>query len=216
MQRSIPAARPVRIILADDHALLRSGLGALLENVEGVEVIAEAGDGEELIKLAEALDPDIVFTDIAMPGMDGIDAVGHLKQSRPAIRCVIVSMHGTGDMVKRAAAAGAAGYVMKNSSAHELRQAIDEVMSRGSYFSPAITALLLSPADPGPTDLLTSRQIEILKMMARGLSTKEIAYELDLSPKTVDAHRARIMTRLDLADIASLTRYAVKHGLVAI
>ena len=212
MQRSTTAA--VRVILADDHALLRSGLAALLEQVEGIEVVAEAGDGEEMIRLAEALKPDIVFSDIEMPGRDGLDAIEHLRRSIPQVRCIVVSMHGTAEMVKRAAQAGAAGYVMKNASAQELRTAIDTVLDRGSYFSPSITALLLSPKEPGPRDVLTGRQIEILKLMARGLSTKEIAFELELSPKTVDAHRARIMGRLDLTDIASLTRYAVRKGLV--
>jgi DNA-binding NarL/FixJ family response regulator len=208
------ARQRVRIVLADDHELLRSGVRALLEGLQGIEIVAEAADGDELIAVAESLEPDVVFTDISMPGRDGLQAIAHLRKTRPGVRCIVLSMHDSIESVKRAVACGAVGYLMKNASAQEVRVAVDTVMSRGQYYSPAIAALLLAPAAPAPHELLTERQVEVLKMLARGLSAKEIAYELDLSSKTVDAHRARIMERLEINDIASLTRYAIRHGLV--
>jgi len=188
---------------------------SLLESIEGVKVIAEASGGAELVKLAEALEPDIVFTDIDMPGMNGVEAIQRIARSRPKVRSVVVSISESADVVKRAAAGGASGYLMKNASLQELRVAVDAVMNRGSYFSPEVAGLLLKPSAPGPSDLLTERQIEILKLLAQGLSTKEIAYELKLSPKTVDVHRAHIMERLEIADVANLTRYAIRHGLIS-
>jgi DNA-binding NarL/FixJ family response regulator len=203
----------VRMILADDHALIRAGLCILLEQIEGVEVVAEAGDGDALIRLAEELEPEIVFTDIAMPGTDGLAAIRHLARTRPRMRCVAVSMHDTADMVRRAAQAGAAGYLLKNASSEELERAIGGVLTRGAYFSPGVVPLLLAPVPPGPGDLLTERQLEILKRVARGWTSKEIGHALNLSHKTVDAHRARIMDRLQLHDISALTRYALANGL---
>jgi DNA-binding NarL/FixJ family response regulator len=205
----------VRIILADDHTLLRAGLSILLEQVEGVEIVGEAEDGDALIRLAEALEPDLVFTDLAMPRTDGVEAIRHLARTRPRVRCVVLSMHDSPELVRRAAKAGAAGYVLKNASIEELQRAIDEVLSRGAYFSPALALLLLAPTAPAAADLLTERQMEILQLVASGLSSKDIAVALDLSPRTVDVHRSRIMERLALHDVASLTRYAITHGLVA-
>jgi DNA-binding NarL/FixJ family response regulator len=204
----------VRVVLADDHALTRAGFRLLLEQVPGVEVIAEAGDGDELVGLARSLEPDIVFTDIDMPRKGGIDAIREISDSAPGVRCVVVSMHNTAEMVKLAAASGAAGYVMKDAPALEFQNAITSVMTRGSYYSPAVAMLLLSKTQPTPSEVLTERQVEIVKLMAGGQSTKEIAYALNLSTKTVDAHRARIMERLQINDIANLTRYALRHGLV--
>jgi DNA-binding NarL/FixJ family response regulator len=207
-------AHKVRIVLADDHDLVRSGIKALLSRVEGVEVIAEARDGDELIKLVEALEPDIVMTDIGMPGMDGIAAIARIHDSHPAVRLLVLSMHDTMDFVKRAVASGACGYLMKNAPSYELEQAVRSVMASGSYFSPAIARVLLQPPEPTIEDELTVRQIEILRLIAQGRASKEIAYELGLSSKTVDVHRARIMERLQINDIASLTLYAVRKGLI--
>lgn len=215
MQRN-PLPAQVRVVLADDHALTRAGFRLLLEQVPGVEVVAEAGDGEELVRVASALAPDIVFTDIDMPHKDGIAAIRELSNSNPDVRSVVVSMHNTAAMVKRAAAAGAAGYVMKDASAQEFGNAIRNVLERGTYWSSAVAGLLLSKSEPLPEDILTERQLEIVKLLATGQSAKEIAYALTLSTKTVDAHRARIMERLQLGDIASLTRYALKHRIVTL
>jgi DNA-binding NarL/FixJ family response regulator len=208
------ASKPIRVVLADDHDLVRSGIKALLGMVEGVEVIAEARDGQELIKLVESLMPDVVMTDISMPGMDGITAIAEIHSRYPEVRMLVLSMYDTVDFVKRAVANGACGYLMKDAPPFELEQALRSVMATGSYFSPAIAQRLLQPSEPTVDDELTHRQVEILKLIAQGKASKEIAYELGLSPKTVDVHRARIMERLRLNDIASLTLYAVRKGLI--
>jgi DNA-binding NarL/FixJ family response regulator len=207
-------AKTIRVVLADDHDLVRSGIKALLTMVEGVEVIAEARDGRELITLVESLNPDVVMTDISMPGMDGIAAISEIHGKHPEVRLLVLSMYDTVDFVKRAVASGACGYLMKDAPPFELEQAVRSVMATGSYFSPAIAQRLLQPSEPTVDDELTHRQIEILKLIAQGRASKEIAYELGLSPKTVDVHRARIMERLHLNDIASLTLYAVRKGLI--
>ena len=208
------ATRPVRVVLADDHDLVRSGIKALLSMIKDVEVIAEARNGQELITLAEELMPEVVMTDISMPGMDGIAAIAHLSKSRPQVRLLVLSMYDTVDFVKRAVASGACGYLMKDAPPSELEQAIRSVMAPGSYFRPVIAQRLLQPSEPTADDELTERQIEILKLIAQGRASKEIAFELGLSPKTVDVHRSRIMERLQLGDIASLTLYAVRKGLI--
>jgi DNA-binding NarL/FixJ family response regulator len=212
--KNAAAPQTIRIVLADDHDLVRSGIKALLTMVEGVEVIAEARDGKELIGLVEALNPDIVMTDISMPGMDGITAIAEIHSKHPETRLLVLSMYDTVDFVKRAVANGACGYLMKDAPPMELEQAVRSVMASGSYFSPAIAQRLLQPSEPTVDDELTHRQVEILRLIAQGRASKEIAYELGLSPKTVDVHRARIMERLRLNDIASLTLYAVRKGLV--
>ena len=205
---------PIRVVLADDHDLVRSGIKALLSMIDGVEVIAEARDGLELIQLVENLEPDVVMTDISMPRMDGIAAISQIHARHPKVRLLVLSMYDTVDFVKRAVASGACGYLMKDAPPFELEQAVRSVMATGSYFSPAIAQRLLQPSEPTIDDELTQRQIEILKLIAQGRASKEIAFELGLSPKTVDVHRARIMERLRLNDIASLTLYAVRKGLI--
>ena len=206
--------KSIRVVLADDHDLVRSGIKALLSMVDNVDVVAEARDGNELIKLVASLDPDIVMTDISMPGMDGITAISEIHAKHPQVRLLVLSMYDTVDFVKRAVANGACGYLMKDAPPFELEQAIRSVMATGSYFSPSIAQRLLQPSEPTIDDELTHRQIEILKLIAQGRASKEIAYKLGLSPKTVDVHRARIMERLHLNDIASLTLYAVRKGLI--
>ena len=204
----------VRVVLADDHDMVRSGIKALLSMVEGVEVVAEARNGQELITLVESLRPDLVLTDISMPVMDGITAIAHLHDSCPEVRLVVLSMYDTVDFVKRAVASGACGYLMKDAPPFELEQAVRSVMTSGSYYSPAVSQLLLQPSEPTVQDELTERQIEILRLIAQGRASKEIAFDLGLSSKTVDVHRARIMERLQINDIASLTLYAVRKGLI--
>lgn len=209
-----PTPQHVRVVLADDHELVRSGIKSLLSMVDGVEVIAEASDGSELIQLVDSLTPDLVMTDISMPGMDGITAIAEIHQRHPQVKLLVLSMYDTVDFVKRAVANGACGYIMKDAPPFELEQALRSVMATGSYFSAAVAQRLLQPSEPTVDDELTTRQVEILTLIAQGKSAKEIAFELGLSPKTVDVHRARIMERLRLNDIASLTRYAVRKGLV--
>ncbi|WP_298932172.1 response regulator transcription factor [uncultured Ramlibacter sp.] len=212
--KNTSAPQPIRVVLADDHDLVRSGIKALLSLVAGVEVIAEARDGKELITLVDSLKPDVVMTDISMPGMDGITAISQIHASHPKVHLLVLSMYDTVDFVKRAVANGACGYLMKDAPPFELEQAVRSVMATGSYFSPAIAQRLLQPSEPTADDELTHRQVEILKLIAQGRASKEIAFELGLSPKTVDVHRARIMERLRLNDIASLTLYAVRKGLI--
>lgn len=204
----------IRVVLADDHDLVRSGIKALLGMVNGVEVIAEARDGRELVTLVESLQPDVVMTDISMPGMDGIAAISEIHAQWPQVRLLVLSMYDTVDFVKRAVANGACGYLMKDAPPFELEQALRSVMATGSYFSPTIAQRLLQPSEPTADDELTERQVEILRLIAQGKASKEIAYDLGLSPKTVDVHRARIMERLQINDIASLTLYAVRKGLI--
>ena len=204
----------VRIVLADDHDLVRSGIKALLSMVEGIEVVAEARDGQELITLVDNLMPDVVMTDISMPVMDGITAIAQIHAKHPQVRLLVLSMYDTVDFVKRAVANGACGYLMKDAPPFELEQSVRSVMATGSYFSPSIAQRLLQPSEPTVDDELTHRQVEILRLIAQGRASKEIAYELGLSPKTVDVHRARIMERLHINDIASLTLYAVRKGLI--
>lgn len=212
--KTLPNALPIQVVLADDHDLVRSGIKALLSTVEGVQVIAEARNGNELLQLLESVKPDVVMTDISMPGMDGITAIAEIHSRFPDVKVIVLSMYDTVDFVKRAVANGACGYLMKDAPPFELEQALRSVMATGSYFSAAVAQRLLQPSEPTVDDELTTRQVEILTLIAQGKSAKEIAFELGLSPKTVDVHRARIMERLRLNDIASLTRYAVRKGLV--
>lgn len=212
--KNTAAPQPVRVVLADDHDLVRSGIKALLSMIDGVQVIAEARDGRELIALVESLMPDVVMTDISMPGMDGITAISEIHARFPQVRLLVLSMYDTVDFVKRAVANGACGYLMKDAPPFELEQAVRSVMATGSYFSPSIAQRLLQPSEPTVDDELTHRQVEILRLIAQGRASKEIAFELGLSPKTVDVHRARIMERLRINDIASLTLYAVRKGLI--
>jgi DNA-binding NarL/FixJ family response regulator len=205
----------ISVVLADDHDIVRSGVKALLATMPGVEVIGEAGNGEELLAyLNSRPHPDVVITDLAMPGLDGLAAIGAIRERYPDLRVLVLSMYDTVDFVKRAVACGANGYVSKDAPPEELEWALKTIKERGSYFGSIVAQRLLQPQEPSADEQLTDRQIEILTLLARGLSSKEIGYELGLSSKTVDVHRARIMYRLGLSDLASLTRYAVRKGLV--
>ena len=204
----------IEVVLADDHDLVRTGIKALLLAIPGVRVVGEARDGHELLALLTGHLPDVVVTDISMPRLDGLTALARIKAQYPQLPVLVLSMYDTADFIKRAVASGADGYVLKGSSAQELELALRSIVRTGSYFSAAITQQLLKPGEPDAGEELTGRQVEILTMMARGRSAKEIGFELGLSSKTVDAHRARIMERLGLNDIASLTLYAVRKGLV--
>jgi DNA-binding NarL/FixJ family response regulator len=209
-----------RVILADDHVLVRAGIRALIESIEGVEVIGEAGDGREAIELALRLHPDIALLDIAMAGLNGLDAASRLRDEAPATRVIILSMHSDDTYVRQALKAGVTGYLLKSADAHELQMALD-VVSRGDvYLSPSVStrvARAFGNADaalPSPLDLLTSRQREILQLIAEGRTTKEIAFTLNISAKTVETHRAQIMERLDVHDVPGLVRFAIRAGLI--
>lgn len=210
-------ARPLRtvkhVVLADDHDLVRAGIQGLIELLPGVEVIAQAGSGEELLVILERVKADMVVTDIHMPGMDGLQAVAKIRLRHPQTAVLVLSMCDTADVVQQAVASGANGYLMKNAAPKELQNAVETVLTTGCYFNSRVARLLMEKSESCVNDELTDRQ-EILSLLAWGMSSKEIAFELKLCPKTVDVHRARIMERLNLRDVASLTRYAVRRGLV--
>ena len=203
-----------RVVLADDHQLVRSGIGFLLASLPGVEVLAGASNGQELVELADRLRPDLVMTDISMPGIDGFEAMAIIHDQQPQIGIAVLSMHDEIDIVRRAIACGARAYIRKDSSLMELGHALERIRSRGGYFSAGIAHKLLLPATPTAHEMLSHRQLEVLALLARSLSSKEIALHLRISPKTVDVHRARIMETLHLRNVASLTRYALRNGLV--
>jgi len=205
---------PIRIVLADDHTIVREGIKSLLSCFSGLEVIAEAANGAELVQLAQALRPDIVLTDIEMPIMDGIAATEQIRRKAPEVKVVVLSMHTDQDDLRRAVTSGACGFVQKDAAPFELEHAIWSVVREGKCFGPQITQRLLQPREPTPYDELTDRQVEILKLLASGRAAKEIGYELGLSSKTIDVHRSHIMQRLQLFDIASLTRYSIRKGLI--
>jgi DNA-binding NarL/FixJ family response regulator len=209
-----PVRSTIQVVLADDHELVRAGIRSLLSAMKEVEVIAEVRDGAELLKLLESVHPDVVITDINMPGMNGITAVGQIRARYPELRVIMLTMNDSAESIKRAVASGANGYVRKDAPDFELEIALRSVVATGSYFGNGVAQRLLEPTEPSVESVLTERQIEILVMLARGKSSKEIAYDLGLSSKTVDVHRTRIMERLNLGDVASLTLYAVRMGLV--
>lgn len=213
-----------RVVLVDDHHLVRAGIRSLLEDTPGYEVVAEGADGSEALKLLEENKPDVLLMDIAMKNQSGIDVLPEIKKSFPELPVILLSMHATEDYLKQAFNAGAQAYLLKDSAEIELEMALDAVLKGEKYVSPKLSDKLLSAMQNKSgtssgaleSDVLTKRQKEILKMLALGLGTKEIAYQLKLSAKTVESHRAQIMERLHIRDIASLVRYAIKQGIVSL
>jgi DNA-binding NarL/FixJ family response regulator len=213
--RMLPTpALPIRVVLADDHELVRSGIRALLEDA-GIDVAGEARDGEELLAAVQHWRPDVVMTDIDMPRLDGIQAIARLRAVDPACRVLVLSMHDEVELLRSAVASGAQGYLLKDAPAYELEAAVRSVAAGGRYFASELAVRLLTPGEPAPEERLTERQLQVLAAIARGESTKEIAFSLGLSPKTVDVHRARLMERLGITDVAGLTRYAIRMRLVS-
>lgn len=199
----------------DDHALVRSGLRVLLEQLPSVQVVAEAGDGREAVRAVEELRPDLVIMDIQMPELNGLDALERIKKSCPATRLIILSMHANAENVREALARGADGYLVKAAAQEELEFAVKATMRGDSYLSPAVTrgALQTGEAQPEPGPL-TTRQREILQLVVEGNSTKSIARKLDLSVKTIEAHRSQLMTRLGIRNVPGLVRYAMRMGII--
>lgn len=206
----------IRVVIADDHDLVRYGIRSLLSQTDDIEVIGEVRDGIELLRLLESVQPDVVITDLDMPGMHGITAIGRLHEAHPDLKILVLTAHDSAEDVKMAAAAGASGYIRKGAPELELALAIRAVMNAGSYVGNGIAQRLLEVTEPRVEDLLTARQIEILTLLASGNSSKEIGFQLGLSSKTVDVHRSRIMARLNISDVASLTRYAVRKQLIKV
>jgi DNA-binding NarL/FixJ family response regulator len=209
-----------RVLLADDHSLVRAGIRALLNEIPGLQVVAEAADGREALDLARIHRPNLVLMDISMRGLNGIEATSQLRRDLPDVRVIILSMHASEEYVTQALRAGASGYMLKDSATQELALAIAAVMRGEAYLSPSISKQLVERyvqgggVDTGPLDVLTSRQREILQLIAEGRSTKEIAHLLHLSVKTVESHRSQLMERLEIHDIPGLVRYALRVGLV--
>lgn len=205
-----------RVVIADDQVLIRVGIAGVLEILGGYEVVGEAADGREAIDLIERTRPDIALIDIGMPGMDGIEAATELKSRHPSMRVVYVSAIETPEIVIRAIRSGADGYILKDFLLVELETGLGTILKGGRYLSPKINQILLSelssPASDKPA--LTPRQTQILRLIALGHTGKAIAQQLAISPKTVEFHRAELMKRLGLHDIASLTRYALSKGLL--
>ncbi len=212
--------KTLRVILADDHTLVRAGLRSLMEQLPGVTVVAEAKDGHEVLALVSTHHPDVVLMDITMPGMNGFEAALRLKKEHPQIKIIILSMHATEEYVLQALRAGASGYLVKDSATLELGLALQAVARGETYLSPPISRQVVDSymqrvgQSDEPLMLLTGRQREILQLIAEGSSTKEIARKLNLSVKTVETHRAQLMERLDIHDVAGLVRFAVRHGLI--
>ena len=208
----------IRILLADDHKLVRAGLRALLSGMPDVEVVGEATDGAEAIELVSRLPVDIVLMDIAMKGMNGLEATAKLRDVQPGVRVIILSMHATGDYLQQALRAGAVGYMLKDAAPLELQLALAAVSRGETYLSPAVSGQIvegfLNQEKTGGDGALTPRQSEILCLIAQGQSTKEIAFQLGLSNKTVETHRAQLMERLGIREVAGLVRYAIRVGLV--
>lgn len=214
-----PVSSFVRVLLSDDHALVLAALRLLVERIDGAVVVAEASDGRMALEKAIEHRPDIAILDISMREMNGIEALARIREAVPRTRVLILSSHGTGDFIMRALRAGAHGYLVKDSAPTELATAIGEIMKGKSYLSPSVAAQVISGVrDGGPgkseLDQLTPRQREILQMIAEGKSTKAIAADLEVSVKTAETHRAAIMGRLGIRDIAGLVLFAVRHGLV--
>jgi DNA-binding NarL/FixJ family response regulator len=211
---------PIRVLLADDHTLVRAGIQGLLQGLPGVEVVGEAGDGQEALRLAEALRPDVVLMDVGMPGLNGLEVAGRLATLDASIRIIILSMHTSEEYVLRALRAGCAGYLLKASAVAELEVAVRAVARGESYLSPAVSKRVVDDyvsrtgGATDPLDALTPRQREILQLAAEGHSSKEIAERLGVSYRTVEAHRAQLMERLGVHDLAGLVRFAVRVGLI--
>ena len=208
---------PVRVLLADDHALVRAGIRALLEGLEGVTVVAEAGNGSEVLELARKHRPDVVLLDISMPGLGGLEASALLKQDLPEVRVVMLSMHANEEYVLQALRAGASGYMLKDSATAELELALQAVMQGETYLSPRISKQMVEGyvqrvggEQPKSNNLTPGDELQDLAL-PRG---QEIAYRLELSVKTVETHRAQLMDRLQIRDIAGLVKYAIRNGLV--
>lgn len=207
---------PIRIVLADDHQMVRQGLKAILEQ-EGFKVVGEAADGHEATKLAQSLAPDVAVLDLAMPLMNGIGAAKAIAQANSPTKIVVLTMHTEAQYVLEALRAGIRGYVLKSRAAAELVQAIREV-SRGSTFlssdvSDTVVEAYLNRIDV-PNDSLSPRELQVLQLVAEGKTTKEVASLLNISVKTAESHRTRIMEKLDVHETASLVRYAIRRGLI--
>jgi len=208
-----------RVVVADDHQLVRAGIASLLSEIPGVEVVGEACDGSEALRMACELKPDILFLDLAMPGMSGFEALALINEADPDVRVVILSMHGSEEHVLRALKLGAVGFMLKNSAPEELALTISAVNREDTWLSPAISKAVISRylERSGAEDrqsALTVRQNQVLKMIAEGCGTREVSVALKLSVKTIETYRSQIMDRLQIRDLPGLVRYAIRQGII--
>lgn len=216
--------KSIRVLLADDHELVLAGIRSLLQEIEGIQIIAEAHNGREAVALTLEHRPELVVMDISMPELNGIEATIQIKAQLPTTQVLILSMHTTEDFVRRAIKAGASGYLIKDSAPLDLKLAIEAIARDEIYLSPRVSRHVVSAFLNGSSgeqagkslDQLTPRQREILQLIAEGKSTKAIAFQLEVSVKTVETHRAALMERLKINDVAGLVLYAVRHGLVSV
>ncbi|GAB5336384.1 response regulator transcription factor [Pseudomonas fluorescens] len=213
------------LLLVDDHALIRAGVRALIQDMPGYTVVGEASDGAQLLEKFSALQPDIVLLDLSMKYTGGLDALQQLKATYPKSKVLILSMHTDPELIMRALESGAHGYLLKDTTANELEHALTALRNNERYLSPAIAHTVINQAlirSQGPvgavadTHNLTARQLEILRLIVRGKSTREIAQGLGLSIKTVEAHRSQIMKRLQIFDVAGLVLFAVREQIISL
>lgn len=208
------------VLLADDHGLVRAGIRSLLENIGNVEVVAETGDGRQVLRLVKEHQPNIVLLDIAMPSLNGLEAAARISKDFPDTAIIMLSMHVNEEYVLQALRAGASGYLVKDAATAELEIALRSVINGKTYLSPSISKTLIdeyldnSSKARSPLERLTPRQREILQMVAEGNTTRMIAETLSVSVKTVETHRAQLMDRLEIRDIPGLVRYAIRTGLI--
>jgi DNA-binding NarL/FixJ family response regulator len=208
----------IRVMLADDHTLVRAGIRRILEAQPGLTVVGEAADGHAAIALLRGVETDVLVLDLKMEGSDGIDVLKRVKAEWPELKVLILTMHAGREYVARALHEGADGYLLKDSAVQDLAAAIDAVMAGRSYYSPAIqqlmAGLLREGGTPSGIQGLSDREREVLVLLARGLSSKEIASELGISTRTVESHRANLMRRLGVKSVALLTQVAIREGIV--
>lgn len=214
--------KPIRVLLADDHSLVRAGIRALLQKIAGVQVVAEAENGREALELIEKFKPDIALMDIAMPELDGLTAAARVAIDFPDVRVIILSMHSDQEYVIRALRAGAKGYLLKGARSSELELAVTAVARGETYLSPAAAVHVVDDVvkrvngEARPLDRLTQRQRQVLQLIAEGYTRKQIAQKLKISAKTVDTFRAQLMEALNIHDVAGLVRFAIAEGLIQV
>ena len=211
--------RELRILLVEDHTLVRAGLRALLQRAEGLEVVGEAGDGHEALEMIGAHRPDIVLMDIGVPGLNGLEITARVARHYPHVRVVILSMHAGEEYIRQAVRSGAAGYLLKDAGVAELEIAIRAVARGDRYLSPAVSRQLVDDYldrlnDEDTRERLTPRQREVLQLIAERHTTHQIALKLNIAVKTVETHRTQLMERLGIHDVAGLVRYAIRTGIV--
>ena len=211
----------IRVALADDHLVVRAGIRAVLERIEGIVIVGEAANGREALALVEQFQPQVLLTDITMPELNGLELTARISKSHPSVRVIVLSMHSAEEYVRQALRVGAAGYLLKDSDASEIEKAVRVVAAGGSYLTPSISRHVvgnylnrLGP-EAEPPEILTSRQREILQAIAEGKSTKETALAFGISVKTVETHRTQLMDRLKIHNIPGLVRYAIRAGMIS-